>query len=538
MWAPQGSPGLRGEVKMNAHSRRFLPALVVAATLGIGILIGTVVSRGVRAAKSPPVAADAKPLPMPSAVELSNSFAQIADRIEDAVVNINTETAVRVSRRRFPSPGDSPFNDFFDHFFQGNPDSPFGGDFRQQSLGSGVILDKNGYILTNYHVITQNAGDKPVDRINVTLHGDGVTKYKAKIIGSDKWTDLAVIKIDAAKPLHAAELGDSDAMRVGDWVLAVGSPFGLDSTVTAGIVSAKGRDIEGGTQGQFKRFIQTDAAINPGNSGGPLVNLAGQVVGINTAIATRRGSYDGVGFAIPSNTARKVYNALITSGAVRRGAIGVQFQAQASPALLRSFGTDHGIVVDSVQSGTPADRAGLKRGDVILSVNGQAVESGDELVSIVSETEVGKKLRLEYLRDGKRATTDVEVGDRNKIIGENRPGSEEEGGEEAAPQSSGVLGLAVKNLTRDQAQDLVDQLHLDAKQGVLVVDIDVSGFASDLGVERGDVILSINRHPVSSVDDYNRLQAQLKSGSDVLLLVARRSGPRTFTTLFLADRLP
>jgi serine protease Do len=308
--------------------------------------------------------------------------------------------------------------------------------------------------------------------------------------------------------------------------------------VTAGIVSAKGRDIEGGTQGQFKRFIQTDAAINPGNSGGPLVNLAAQVIGINTAIATRRGSYDGVGFAIPSNTVRKVYNALITSGSMKRGAIGVQFQAQASPALLRSFGTDHGIVIDSVQAGTPAERAGLKRGDVILGVNGRPVHSGDELVSIVSDTEVGKKLRLEYLRDGKRATTEVEVADRNQIIGENRTGEEEEGGEQAGPEGGGILGLAVKNLTRDQAEEIASQLHLDTKQGVLVSDIQVNGFASDLGVIRGDVILAINRHSISSVDDYNKLLAPLKSGADVVLLIARRSGPRSFTTLFLADRLP
>ena len=285
------------------------------------------------------------------------------------------------------------------------------------------------------------------------MHGDD-TKYKARVIGSDKWTDLAVIKIDAGKPLHSAELGDSDSMRVGDWVLAIGSPFGLDSTVTAGIVSAKGRDIEGGTQGQFKRFLQTDAAINPGNSGGPLVNLAAQVIGINTAIATRRGSYDGVGFAIPSNTARKVYNAIVTSGTVKRGAIGVQFQAQPNPALLRSFGTDHGIVVDSVQADSPADHAGLKRGDVILSVNGQAVHSGDELVAIVSDTDIGKKLRVEYLREGKRATADVEVADRNQIIGENRASEEGEGNPEASPEGGGVLGLAVKNLTPDQAQEL------------------------------------------------------------------------------------
>jgi serine protease Do len=522
---------------MSRNGKHLVPALVIALTLGIGILIGTVMSRGVRAARSSPVAPDAAPLPAPSPVQLSNSFAQIADTIEPSVVNINTESTVHVAQRRFHTPDDSPFNDFFDRFF-GGQDTPFGRDFRQQSLGSGVILDKNGYILTNFHVIMQSGEDKPVDRINVYLHGDDVTKYKAKVIGSDKWTDLAVIKIDAGKPLAAAQLGVSESMRVGDWVLAIGSPFGLDSTVTAGIVSAKGRDIEGGTQGQFKRFIQTDAAINPGNSGGPLVNLAGQVIGINTAIATRRGSYDGVGFAIPSDTARKVYNALISGGSVQRGAIGVQFQAQLNPALLRSFGTDHGIVIDSVQANSPAERAGLKRGDVILSVDGQSIRNGDELVSIVSDTEIGKKLRLEYLRDGKRAATDVVVEDRNKIVGDNRIPGDEEGGENSPEQGAGVLGVNVKNLTADQAKELSGQLHLGKPQGVLVTDIDAGGFASDMGLQRGDIILSINRQPVASVDDYNRLQSQLKSGTDVVLLIARRSGPRAFTTLFLADRLP
>src|SRR5271157_2912774 len=525
---------------MSSSGRRALPALVIAVTLGVGILIGTVVSRGVRAAKGFPGGADAKPLLTPSPVELSNSFSQIADKIEGAVVNINTETTVRISRRNPHSPDDSPFDDFFDHFFQGGPEGQFGGegDFRQQSLGSGVILDKNGFILTNDHVITQSSEDKPVDRITVFLHGDDTTKYKARVVGFDKWTDLAVIKIEAGKSLPSAELGDSDSMRVGDWVLAIGSPFGLDSTVTAGIVSAKGRDIEGGTQGQFKRFLQTDAAINPGNSGGPLVNLAAQVIGINTAIATRRGSYDGVGFAIPSNTARKVYNAIVTNGAVKRGAIGVQFNAQSKPALLRSFGADHGIVIDTVQPDSPADHAGLKRGDVILSVNGQAVHSGDELVAIVSDTDIGKKLHIEYLREGKRSFADVEVADRNMIIGESRGIDTGEGNPEAVPVGGGVLGLAVKNLTPDQAQEISSQLHLEATQGVLVTDVQVSGFASDLGVERGDVILSINRHNVASVDEYNKLQGQLKSGADVVILVARRSGAHSFTTLFLADRLP
>ena len=410
---------------MSSNGRRALPALVVAVTLGMGILIGTVVSHGVRAARDFSAGADARPLPMPSPVDLSNSFSQIADRVEDAVVNINTETTVRISRRGPHSPDDdSPFDDFFDRYFHGNPSAPQGEggepDFRQQSLGSGVILDKNGYILTNFHVITQGSEDKLVDRITVALHGDD-NKYKARVVGSDKWTDLAIIRIDAGKPLHSVDLGDSDSMRVGDWVLAIGSPFGLDSTVTAGIVSAKGRDIEGGTQGEFKRFLQTDAAINPGNSGGPLVNLAGQVIGINTAIATRRGSYDGVGFAIPSNTARKVYNAIVTSGTVKRGAIGVQFQGQSNPALLRNFGTDHGVVIDSVQADSPADHAGLQRGDVILAVNGQPVHSGDELVAIVSDTDIGKRLHVEYLREGKHATANVQVADRNQIIGETRP---------------------------------------------------------------------------------------------------------------------
>ena len=525
---------------MLGSNRRILPAVVIAVTLGVGIIIGTLVSHGVRAARDGSGGTSATPLAMPSPADLSTSFSQIADKTEDAVVNINTETLVRVSRQNPHSQDGGNFDDFFDRFFQGDPGGQ--GGFRQQSLGSGVVLDKDGYILTNDHVITQNSDERdrenhPVDRITVSLRGDD-TKYKARVIGFDKWTDLAVIKIEAGRPLKAAALGDSDSMRVGDWVLAIGSPFGLDSTVTAGIVSAKGRDIEGGTQGQFKRFLQTDAAINPGNSGGPLVNLAAQVIGINTAIATRRGSYDGVGFAIPSNTARKIYNSLITSGAVKRGAIGVQFQAQTNPALLRSFGTDHGIVVDSVQPGTPADRAGLKPGDVIQSVNGQAVHSGDELVGIVSDTDIGKKLHVEYVREGKRLSADVEVADRNRILGDNRKFDAGKTNPQAAPEGTGALGMTVKSLTPEQAQEITTHLHLPSRQGVLVTEVQESGFATDLGVERGDVVLSINRHTVETVDDYNKLIASLKSGADVVLLVARRNGPNTFTTLFLADRMP
>jgi serine protease Do len=216
----------------------------------------------------------------------------------------------------------------------------------------------------------------------------------------------------------------------------------------------------------------------------------------------------------------------------------VQFQAQPNAALLRNFGADHGVVVDSVQSGTPADRAGLKRGDVLQSVNGQAVHSGDELVSIVSDTDIGKKLHLDYLREGRHASVDVEVADRNGILGESGGLA---GGEENPNHGSGnvgALGLVVMNLTPDQAREIASQLHLDAQQGVIVSEVHEAGFASDLGVERGDVILSVNRQPVASVDDFNRLAAGLKSGMDVVLLVARRNGPHSFTTLFLADRMP
>ena len=525
---------------MSFNGRRVLPPLVIAVTLGVGIIMGTLLSLGVRAARPAAFAPDAEPLPAPTPAELSSSFAKIAEALEPAVVNINTETTVRTTElRRFHSPQDSPFGDFFDRFF-GSPggDDSLPRDFRQQSLGSGLILDKNGYILTNYHVITQDGLDRPVDHIRVQIHGDNDGKgYEARIIGTDKWTDLAVIKIIPGKPLTPATFGESNSMRVGDWVLAIGSPFGLESTVTAGIISAKGRNIEGGPEGQFKRFLQTDAAINPGNSGGPLVNMAGQVVGINTAIATRRGSYDGVGFAIPSDTARKVYNSIISTGTVRRGAIGVSFLNRNNAALLHSFGADHGVVVNSIESGSPAERAGLKMGDVILSVDGTPVKNGDQLVGIVSDTPVGKKLKLEILREQKTMTAEVEVGDRNQILRQTTSTPDDSSEAPDDSKSEGVLGIQVRNLTPDQAKELASQLHLSAPQGVLVKDTSPSGFASDLGVFRGDVILSINRQPLKSVDDFARLQSQLKSGQDVLLLIARRD-QRKFTTLYLADRLP
>ena len=515
--------------------RRYVVVLAIALTLGIGIAIGTLISHGGRAARSSS-AADPRPLAAPSPITLSESFARVAADIEPAVVNINTETTVRISGRGFGSQGEEPFNDFFNHFFQfGKPGAP-SDHYQRRSLGSGIILDPRGYVLTNYHVVMQTSTDKPVDRIEVYLHGDDGTKYQARIIGADKWTDLAVIKIDAGRKLAAAKFGDSSSVKVGDWVLAIGSPFGLESTVTAGIISAKGRDIEPGAQGQFKRFIQTDAAINPGNSGGPLVNMAGQVIGINTAIATDQGSNDGIGFAIPSNTARAIYNSLITSGRVRRGAIGITFLDQSNPALLRSFGADHGVVVNDVEPGSPAERAGIKMGDVILAINGRAITSGDQLVEIVSQSKIGSMLRLDVLRNGKHVAASVEVADRDKIVAEQQA-SIAPNNSPAPEEAGGALGVGVSNLTPDQSAQLMKALHLPKPQGVMITQVVPEGFAGELSVRTGDIILSVNHQPVSNVADFQKVQTTLRSGQDVLLLIARQTG-RTFTTMFLADSLP
>src|SRR5579872_4366324 len=355
--------------------------LTILVTLTVGILIGTVISKGVKGQERK--SSDATPLTIPSPQKLSNEFSQISKQLEPTVVNINTESTIKNPHRRRGSgnpdqqPDDqNPFDDFFDKFFgqgQGN------GPIREHSLGSGVIVDAKGYIVTNRHVVEK------ADRIRVKIDGEpGAVLHDAKVIGTDTETDLAVIKIDVGdKPLPVAKLGNSESMQVGDWVLAVGSPFGLQETVTAGIVSAKGRNIV--PNRQFQSFIQTDAAINPGNSGGPLVNMAGEVIGINTAILTDTNAYAGVGFALPSSTVVQVYNQLIgPEHRVARGSIGVEFAAQENPAIARVYGVNGGVTIANVIPGTPADEAGLKVGDTIVAIDGQGVKNGDELVADIA----------------------------------------------------------------------------------------------------------------------------------------------------------
>ncbi len=519
-------------------ARRAWAAFVIAVTLGVGVILGTLMSNHVRAAHFFTGAPGASPLPPPSPVQLSNSFTRVAAQVSPAVVFIRTETTMDMTRQGSGKPGQNQDGIPFHHFF---PFGPEGSPSRlsQRSLGSGVILDRAGYILTNYHVVMRDDQPRAADRVEVQLGDDGSESYKAKLIGYDKWTDLAVIRIDTGKSLPVAPLGDSDAVNVGDWVLAIGSPFGLSATVTAGIISAKGRDIDPGTEGEFKRFLQTDAAINPGNSGGPLVNMAGQVIGINTAIATNRGVYDGVGFAIPSTLARKVYNSLISTGTVRRGAIGVTFNNVKNSSMLRSFGTDRGVVVQSVEPGSPADRGGLRPGDVITAIQSKPVDSGEALLGIISNTDPGSRVRVDYLRNGHAASATLIVGDWNQIVAQAEDEGEPGPAGQAPKQSSAgdPLGVEVKPVAAAEAHDLIEQLRLDHQVGVWVADVTPGSFGEDLGLRPYDVILKVNHKEILSIDDFNRVNSGLKSGQDVLILIARRNG-RNYTTLFLADRLP
>jgi len=529
-------------------SHRLGSAVLILLTLAVGILIGTVISFGVKGQDRKNISADATPLTVPAPKQLSTTFTTIAKELEPAVVNINTESVIqnphsrgRRGNRVSPpddddngqdnGPGggdqDNPFQDFFNRFFGGQgggmPD-----DIPQRALGSGVIVDSKGYIVTNRHVVNK------ATQIRVKLKDDplGYEGHPAKVIGVDEESDLAVIKIDVDKPLPVAKLGNSDGAQIGDWVLAIGSPFGLENTVTAGIISAKGRSSIVPNR-QFQSFIQTDAAINPGNSGGPLVDMAGEVVGINTAILTGGQGYEGVGFALPSNLVAKVYNDLIgPEHKVLRGSIGVEFQAQPNPAVARVYGGGSGVTLSNVISGSPAAAAGLKVGDTITSIDGKAITSGDELVNDISNRRPGTKAQMGYLRNGKKEETTVTIGSRSKLFG-SRLGLEDEGSEQAEPQES-KLGVTVDTVTPDMAQ----QLGLSSPKGVVVTDVKPGSFADDVGLSRGDVILEINKQPVNTSDDFTRIASQYKSGQDVVFLVHPARSGKNGGTAFLGGTLP
>jgi len=508
-----------------ARRRKIAAALFVAFTLAVGILIGSVVSGRVSATKGFGFSGTtATALTVPDPVPSSSSFASIVNKVEPAVVNIATTQVLdrkqgSKKRRTQPYDQDDPMQDFFDRFFDGRPDGP---PQAERSLGSGVIVDKRGYILTNNHVVEQ------ATKIQVQLNGD-TTKYTAKVVGVDDDTDLAVIKIDANKELTVAKLGNSDGVQVGDWVLAIGSPFGLQATVTAGIISAKDR---GGIGQQFQRFLQTDAAINPGNSGGPLVDLSGQVIGINTAIITGSRGYEGVGFALPSTTAINVYDQIIKQGRVTRGSIGVSFEEDKSTnaITLKSLGASYGVVIEGVQPGSPAEKAGLKGGDVITSVDGKAVRTGNDLVNPIAQAPIGSKVKLTYIRDRTPKETTAVVEDRTRVF-PNAAGRMGDQPGEAAPTE---FGLHVEELTPERGR----RVGVEGQKGVLVVEVEPASFAEDLGFLRGDVIADVNHEGVGSVSDYRKVISKLKAGDEVVFKVLRRQDSDRVLTLYMSGRVP
>jgi serine protease Do len=531
--------------------QKFLSFSLILFTLAIGVLIGTVVQTGAKAAKEQVAAPDATPLSIPSPVLLQNEFSKIAKRLEPAVVNISTEYIPKkqtTQQRQTPQfrrrgqqqpqqpddeDDDNGMQQFFQRFF-GGP----GGNFQfgepqdtpSAALGSGVVVDKNGYILTNNHVVEK------ATRIKVKFTNDA-QEYPATVIGTDSDTDLAVIKVDK-KNLMPAKIGNSDALQVGDWAMAIGSPFGFQATVTVGIVSALSRDIPGDAHASFQHFIQTDAAINPGNSGGPLLNINGEVIGINTMIASRSGGYQGIGFAMPINTAVKVYNDIIREGHVSRGSIGISFLPDNNPELLKVYGADHGVFVQSVTENSPAAKAGLKPEDVVTSINGKPIYKGQDLIDTVADSPIGSTLKLGVVRDKKPSTLDVVVGDRTKIFAELYGGKKQASNENSSEGTQMKFGMSVTPIAPADRE----QMNLKNKGGVLVTSVEDGSFAYDIGLEKGDVIVELNRQAVNSTDDIRRIQGSLKPGDAVAFHILRQAnGPRgggDWVSVYPAGKIP
>ncbi|HET6185328.1 MAG TPA: DegQ family serine endoprotease [Acetobacteraceae bacterium] len=478
------------------------------------LLAGLALAAAPTAALLPSAPALARPAP--------DSFADLAAKLLPAVVNVSSSAEVQVGDNSGPDlpgfPPGSPFEQFFKDFMERhrgapgqNPGPAPGPERRMQSLGSGFIIDPTGLIVTNNHVIDG------ADDVTVTLQDN--TSLKAKVVGRDTSGDIALLKVDAGHPLPALQFGDSSAMRVGDWVLAIGNPFGLGGTVTAGIVSARGRDIH---EGPYDDFIQTDAPINRGNSGGPLFNMDGQVIGINTAIYSPSGGSIGIGFAIPSNMARQVVAQLREYGHPRRGWLGVRIQ-EVTPDIAESLGLKggaRGALVAGVLPNGPAQGAHLQNGDIILSFNNAAIKDTHELPRVVADTEVGKQVPLTVWRDGKEVTLEAVLAEKPDDV--EKVAAQQNSPQSAAPpiSSLGMTLAPIDNAARDK-------YHLSADQkGVLVTDVDPNGAAAQKGLKPGDVIVEVQQGEVSKPEDVQRRVEAVRREDrrSVLMLVQRQDG--------------
>ena len=469
--------------KPNGTTRQAFKAVVIAAVLIIAISIF-----------HPTVNVWATSL---SQTAIPESFSTLAETVSPAVVNISTVKTIKgggpVFRHFYQNPwGDQdPFKDFFDKFF-GNEQQR---EFKQRSLGSGFIIDKDGYIVTNNHVIAD------ADEIKVKLNSG--KEYDAKIIGRDPSTDIALIKIKADSNYSVVNLGDSDALKVGEWVVAIGSPFGLEHTVTAGIVSAKGRVIG---SGPYDDFIQTDASINPGNSGGPLINMKGNVVGINTAIIA---SGQGIGFAVPVNMAKGVIKQLKEKGEVTRGWLGVGIQ-DINDEMAEYYGLKgkKGVLVSEVFPGDPADKAGIRTKDIILEVNGQKIETSRELTRMIAGFHVGEVVKITVFRDDKEKIFNVKIAKRQegKMASRSIPNKEQE-----------AFGIQVSNLTPEIAQ----KFNLQETKGVVVTAVQPNSQGDDKGIQTRDIIKEINHQSINTVDAYKGAIEKVKKGGTVSMFIKR-----------------
>lgn len=426
------------------------------------------------------------------------SFADLAEKVQPAVVNINTSKVVKGPEMTpFPRFGPrDPFDDFFEKFFEGMPKEQ-----TQRSLGSGFIINKEGDILTNYHVVSR------ADDIEVKL-SDG-RKFKAKVVGKDEKTDIALLKISKAGELPYVTLGDSSALRPGDWVMAIGNPFGLEHTVTVGVVSALGRVLGGGT---YAKYIQTDASINPGNSGGPLFNLKGEVVGINTMIYA---AGQGIGFAIPIDLAKEMLPQLATKGSVTRGWLGVVIQ-DITPELAKSFNIseEKGALIAEVYPDSPAAKAGVVRGDVVTEFNGKKVEDPASLAMAVGSVQPGSEAEMKILRGGKETTLKVKLG---KQEGE-KAGTAGETGREDAMSKADVVGLVVRSISPEDA----DRLGMPAGyKGVVVSRVEPGSSAEGADLRSGDILLEVNNARIASVLEYQDATKGVKKGDIIRLFVKR-----------------